>query len=292
MRALIDGDVVVYRAGFSAQRTCCNVIVLDDNGDVDVTYFDKAIKKKDIEEWHDGVDNCQIGTYIDVQPEHYAVHNVNKIMTSILEHLGTKNYSVYLQNPDGKPNFRNEIATLQPYKAGRQAKPIHYKRLREHLILKWNAELVEGMEVDDKLGIEQWRDFSNYYLADLARRGNPPYSGVCDTVICSIDKDLKMIPGNHYNIVDHSIEFINEAKALENFYKQLLTGDRIDNVPGLTGIGPKKAEKILAGCKTEKEMYDAVYKKYVEYGMEDYITEIGKLLWIMREEGKTWSPPL
>ena len=28
---------------------------------------------------------------------------------------------------------------------------------------------------------------------------------------------------------------------------QCLTGDNIDNIPGIKGIGPKKAEKILAG---------------------------------------------
>ena len=73
------------------------------------------------------------------------------------------------------------------------------------------------------------------------------------------------------------------------FYTQVLTGDRTDNIPGLHGIGPKKAAKILKGLKTEHEMFDAVLKAY-DNDLE-YLTEQGKLLWIRRKPNQDWKPP-
>ncbi len=60
----------------------------------------------------------------------------------------------------------------------------------------------------------------------------------------SIDKDLDMIRGWHYNFIKDKKYFIDDQQAIKHFYTQILTGDRVDNIIGLRGIGPKKAEKI------------------------------------------------
>ena len=85
-----------------------------------------------------------------------------------------------------------------------------------------------------------------------------------------------------------------------NFYMQLLTGDSTDNIPGLKGVGPKTAEKVLANCTTEEELYAAVlicyinHKPFMDYpreDIEDMIVRNARLLWIRKEEGELWQPP-
>ena len=87
------------------------------------------------------------------------------------------------------------------------------------------------MEADDLVSI--W--------AYEAREEEVPY------VIAGIDKDLKQIPGNHYNFNKQLHEFVDDDNANLNLMLQCLTGDTSDNIPGLKGIGPAKASKILAG---------------------------------------------
>ena len=73
------------------------------------------------------------------------------------------------------------------------------------------------------------------------------------------------------------------------FYKQILTGDRADNIVGLYGIGPKKAEKILADCKTEQDFYLECLHQYG--GEEDRVVENARLLWLRRYPEQLWEPP-
>jgi 5'-3' exonuclease len=63
---------------------------------------------------------------------------------------------------------------------------------------------------------------------------------------------------------------------------QLLTGDRADNIQGLKGIGPKKAENILAGTAFGKRR-QAVIGAYREHYGQEWETELqltGDLIFI------------
>ena len=55
-------------------------------------------------------------------------------------------------------------------------------------------------------------------------------------------------------------------------------------------MGPVKAAKILEGCSTEQELYDACVKAYD--GDLDRVLENARLLWLRRYEGEMWMPPL
>jgi 5'-3' exonuclease len=70
---------------------------------------------------------------------------------------------------------------------------------------------------------------------------------------------------------------------------QLLMGDRIDNIPGVYGIGPVNAKRIIDKCKTSEEMWDACLAEYAG----DIATAIrnGKLLHIRQRENEVWEPP-
>jgi 5'-3' exonuclease len=98
-----------------------------------------------------------------------------------------------------------------------------------------------------------------------------------------------MIPGHHYNPVKKESYYIDDKEAIKNFYRQILTGDKVDNIEGLRGIGPKKADKILAEADTELKMYEAVLKAYDNN--QERVIENGQLLWIRRQEDEIWQPP-
>ena len=173
----------------------------------------------------------------------------------------------------GSGNYRYDIAKTQPYKGNRKAdKPKHYDLLREYLIKAWGCELIEGQEADDAIGI-------------MASENEDKES----FVIMSIDKDLDMIEGWHYNFVKDNKYFIEPFEALKRFYSQILTGDKVDNIPGIKGIGPAKSAKILKDCKTEQELFKAVLEAYD--GNINYLTEMGQLLWIRRKPNEIWQPP-
>lgn len=173
---------------------------------------------------------------------------------------------------EGSLNFRDSIAVTAPYKGNRSGnKPVHYDELRQSMVDDYGFEMVEGQEADDAIGIA---------ACEL---------GVNECVIVSLDKDLDMIPGLHYNFVKKIKYSVTSEEAMKNFYRQLLTGDRVDNIIGLYGIGPVKANKILEGAVTEKEMYDRVLAAYD--GVESAVLENGQLLWIRRKENELWQPP-
>ena len=172
----------------------------------------------------------------------------------------------------GKDNYRHDIAKTKPYKGNRKdaPRPVHLHSLREYLITAWDFRVADGQEADDAIGIH----------ATLTRD---------NSIIVSIDKDLDMIPGHHYNPVKKDYYYVNDKVALKNFYRQILTGDKVDNIEGLRGIGPKKADKILGDFDTDLAMYEAVLKAYD--GDAERVLENGQLLWIRRKEGELWQPP-
>tara|TARA_R110000803_G_C11938677_1_gene316292 strand:- start:127 stop:840 length:714 start_codon:yes stop_codon:yes gene_type:complete len=226
VKALIDGDILVYKIGFSVD---------------------------------------------DPEEEKYAIARMGHFVDELLSVKGVESYSGYIT---GKGNFRNKIATEQDYKGNRtnNRKPVHYDTLREYLVSKWGFELIEGQEADDAIGIAVY---------DL------PEDRSC---VMSVDKDLNMLRGWHYNFNKKDLYYVTEQEAIRNFYLQILTGDRVDNIPGLVGIGPVKANKILEDCVTEDELFNAVSKKYKHD--TDKITERARLLWIRRQENELWEPPL
>lgn len=171
----------------------------------------------------------------------------------------------------GTPNFREAIAVTQPYKGNRKdvKKPEHLKALRNRLVEYWNAEVADGEEADDLISKR---------MTELG-----------DGCICiSIDKDLDTVPGWHYNFRKHIKYYVDEDEAIHNFYMQLLTGDRVDNIKGVEGIGPKKAEKLLEDCTTAVEMWKACVKAH---GSVERATEDAILLHMRRYKDEIWQPP-
>jgi len=209
----------------------------------------------------------RVGFASETEDEKFALARVKDLVFQIVyDDLQCEDYKAYIT---GSGNFRYEVAKTVPYKGNRKdlKRPQHYQAIRDHLE-RLGAIKVEGMEADDAIAIEAQKD--NYW-------------------ICSIDKDLDQLTGWHYNFVKREKYWVSEWDGLVSFYTQILTGDRIDNVQGLKGVGPVKAAKLLQDCKTEKELYDACLKAYE--GDEERVLENGRLLWLLRTPQQVWSQP-
>jgi DNA polymerase-1 len=202
---------------------------------------------------------------------HIALHNVKSVMEHLTERFSS-NYRAFIY--DGG-NFREALATLKAYKGNRDKKhkPKYYREIKDYLVERWKAELVSGQESDDALGIAQY----------TAPAGT--------TVICSNDKDMKMIPGYHYNWVKEELEFVNEEEADLMLFWQMLVGDSTDNIPGINRIGEKTATKLIAECNSVQDAQKLVTDLYAkQYGNElgtMYYNEISNLLWIRREPNQS-----
>lgn len=213
------------------------------------------------------------GAVTNTEPVSHALHSTKMMVNSIVSSgeiaFGACTPVVYLTSTD-KSNYRNKIAVTRGYKANRpDNKPVHYDAIRKYLVDQYDAIIVTGQEADDALGIAQMQNENS--------------------CICTLDKDLDMIPGHHYNFVKKTFYEVSEKEAIKNFYTQLLVGDSVDNIPGAKGIGKVKAKKLLDGLETEDELYSTCLDAY--NGDLELMTEMGQLLWIRRAPDQLWEPP-
>jgi len=201
--------------------------------------------------------------------EYIAIARLEETMTKLCMDLDCEDYKGFLT---GKGNFRDSIAVTVPYKGQRVSeKPVHLQALRDHLVNSWGFEVVNGIEADDAVGI------AAYAVSED------------ESIMVHIDKDLNQFRGWHYNYRKKEKYYVSEFEGLHSFYTQILTGDRIDNIIGLKGIGPVKAKRILEECTNENELYEAVLKAYE--GDQQRVLENAQLLWLQRSPNQTWTPP-
>ena len=200
-------------------------------------------------------------TVQDYDPVDVAIYRVDVLMRQILEATESEEYRSFLT---GRGNFRKIINP--EYKANRKDKepPCYLQECRDYLIKEWNTVVSDGCEADDLLGIAQ----------------------TDETVICSLDKDLLMIPGTHFNWTKLQYTHVDQLDGLRTFYKQMLIGDRSDNIFGVDKIGPVKAAKLIDHLTDEMDMIDIVLDLYVED--EERFIMNAQCLWIMQNEDETW----
>ncbi|MER9628884.1 hypothetical protein [Mesorhizobium sp. M0296] len=143
--------------------------------------------------------------------------------------------------------FRHDL--YAGYKKGRSRKPVGTNEVKRWLIEEHGAKYKPGIEADDVMGI----------LATNPRliKG--------EKVIVSQDKDMLTIPGLIYrngNIIE-----VSPREALHNFLKQTLTGDVTDGYPGCPGMGPVKAEKLLAAIQPGDLYWPHIVAAYEKAGL-------------------------
>ena len=206
-------------------------------------------------------------------------------MESIIDEVRAQEVRSYLTGPN---NFREKVATYQQYKGNRYDKfgnrikpqPKWLAVVRDYLVDKYDAILCDGQEADDALAIAQTKCNA---------------SKDWHSVISSIDKDLRIVPGLHHDMNSNYIEEVDRlgylridkkgkvrGAGLKFFYAQLLMGDSTDWIPGLPkvtpwmketydgvtrlgGCGPKAAYGVLEDAPDEAELLRRVLGCYDSY---------------------------
>jgi 5'-3' exonuclease len=190
-------------------------------------------------------------------------------MEDILNSLFTKDYVMAIGGPD---NFRADL--YSDYKGNRRkvkdTRPEWFGDLKS-----WAATLEGAVESD------------NCEADDLVR----VWALECDEAginrcVVSVDKDLDCIPGSHYNPRTKAIYQVCEEYAERFYWQQVLTGDSVDNIPGLWKVGPVKAKKILSDAWTHDELIAAVCRAYHDAYEDEgyaYLLANGRLIHIWRK---------
>jgi DNA polymerase I len=144
-------------------------------------------------------------------------------------------------------NWRKQV--LPTYKGNRKdkRKPLVFRPLRDYAAQKYETFERPTLEADDVMGI----------LA--TRKSAEPV----ERIIVTIDKDLKTIPGLHFNTnkPDDGVFVVGEADADRFHLTQALTGDVTDGYAGCPGIGPKTAEKLFEKHGMSWETVVMAYEK-------------------------------
>ena len=215
----------------------------------------------------------RVGFACDEESEKVAIQTmanyISELISDLSEHYD--NHKLYLT---GSSNFRNEVAVSQPYKGGRPSrKPVHKDLLREYMLDAWEAELSDNMEADDCIANKS---------TELEHK----------SIICSLDKDFLQIPTKIYDYTKKIMKEVDERSATEWLYRQALMGDRVDNIAGVNGIGPKKAEKALEDWTTERELYERCLKLYEDNELNaDRLYESLQLLYLLRSADDKYRIP-
>lgn len=169
-----------------------------------------------------------------------AVYGFSGFLCSLLEQTSAE-YVAVAFDESLSTSYRNEIYPL--YKANRDPAPPDLKRQ-----FGWSRAVAQAMglpcfadaryEADDLIGTlaDHWRE-----------RGHP----IC---LVTSDKDLAQLVGEK----DHWWDFsrnqkLNSKQLTEKFGVRpeqmadflALTGDAVDNIPGVPGVGPKSAGALL-----------------------------------------------
>lgn len=216
---------------------------------------------------------------------------INLKLDELMEAAGCNKYIMFLTT---KFNFRDDL--VDDYKGNRVdvERPVNLAWAKLWTINNLNSHFHKGLEADDLLGIHMKED----------------------TVLWSLDKDLRQIPGEHLDDATQKIVTVTEEGKLEDrgkkiyfdgtvgFHYQLLIGDSTDHIVGCgkrveavyksgakkgetyikrQGIGPKAAVKIITEAVMNKgklpllaATLNAVIKEYQKIWGDDWQEELEK----------------
>jgi 5'-3' exonuclease len=180
-----------------------------------------------------------------------AVYGFSGFLCSLLEQTAA-DYVAIAFDESLSTSYRNEI--YPEYKANRDPAPPELKRQ-----FAWARSVAEAMglqcfsdpryEADDLIGTlaEHWRD-----------RGHT----IC---VVTSDKDLAQLVGEDDIWWDYSRNQKLNARQLTDKFGVMpdqmadylaLTGDSVDNIPGVPGVGPKSASALLGHFGDMDSLYE------------------------------------
>lgn len=144
------------------------------------------------------------------------------------------------------------------YKANRKdkEKPPMYDIILNELYSNYEIVSLPNLEADDTCRIIS-EDNKNYPTRKI---------------LVSIDKDFHSFPCELYDPLHDKQYVVNEQEAEYNLMKQIIMGDKADNIQGLEGYGEVKTTKFL---DSEPHILDDVRELFREKGqLKDFTTNL------------------
>jgi hypothetical protein len=191
-----------------------------------------------------------------------ALASVDRQFEMILSMAGTKSYKGYIGKGD---SFRVDLAKIIKYKGNRDGtqKPLNMDAVIDHILTKWGAEVITGIEADDQCVIDC----------------------IGQNVLAGVDKDYYGCPvefldvklGKKFNCNQFGALFLNPEGPKKKMkvrghgrmfqYFQLASGDSSDNYCANSAAPDKPwadmgAYHALKDCKTDAEAWEAVVAVY------------------------------
>lgn len=222
--------------------------------------------------------------------------NIDRQISKLCSAVGATNYEFFLTT---KYNFRDYL--VDDYKANRKelVKPVNIAFAKKYAISEHGATYVPYLEADDLLAMAQTED----------------------TIIWSLDKDLRQVPGNHLDndsLKEITIDAIGTTEKVgrkvhftgyKGLLFQALTGDNADHIVGCgvrsgklgktgikarKGIGAMKALKLLTDCKQDIDSFEeVVFSEYQDLFGDDWVvnleTQVNLLFMIKEGDNKDIS---
>lgn len=258
----IDGDLLLYSIAFATQKNIYHIYV-----DEQLAWVGSS--KKEINRIFKGIE-YDYEKYVAVQPILSAVETYKIALKKYAKQFETNDVVVVLT---GDTNFRNDIAVTTPYKGSRtQDKPYNYKALKDYIISD-GAIVTDGDEADDYLSYMTYLKYN--------------------TVNVTIDKDADNTASYIYNPKKEELIYVSKQDAYLNFWRQVLVGDSVDCIPGLSGYGKVKAKNLLHSGMSYDEMERIVGLHYAMHkdvdDPEAYLTEQATLLHMLLEPNEVWE---
>lgn len=286
MIALVDLDIIKYSCGFACQATkfsdglgtslfinqCKGGMSTMNLSTEEKTIYKGLRSKKAVLEEIGGEWEQEIIP----EPDNYCTSTVKKLLLAVLRQTGATSYIGYLSKGNC---FRTEI--YPEYKANRigTPKPYHLQTITDYFLRYHPTEVNEQIEADDAMAIFQSQSIA---------------CGAEETVICTLDKDLDMVPGNRWDWVKKRFSVITPEAGIHSFWRQMLTGDNADNIPGIKGLGNAKADKVFE--ESELDYKATVMREYQKLSFkgangkhteetwgEQELERNAKLLWMLRK---------
>lgn len=286
MDILVDADGLPYIAGGTGNERWYTAVFEDADGELSTIRVGSAAEVK---EYGKENDLTLIDRELEIipQPLPFALQICKQKLEEMQSRWPKGNLKVYIKG-DGT-NWRDDVATIHGYKANRLnvEKPPWNAEVYDYLRQTWDAVEISGKEVDD-------------HLATLAFEASQPY------VICSPDKDLDQIVGEHWNYSKNVGYDIAPDEASAFFWQQALAGDAADNIKGCWKLGVTGAEQLVNGWVddryTDEEIWERIVRMYelsqemkgcpyVDMDPAAAALENARLVWMQTEAGRLWTPP-
>ncbi len=155
-------------------------------------------------------------------------------------------------------------ATLSPaYKAARRGRPAPASlgAVRRRLAETVETRAAPGFEADDLLGVWATAPDLSFAAEAPAKEGRRPTG---PRIVVSADKDLLSVPGLH-GAESGRVWRVSPAEAETRHLAQTLIGDSADGYRGCPGIGPRRAEALLA--RAARDPWAAVTAAFAGAGL-------------------------